>query len=949
VILLSALLVVSGALAQQDAEVSAEVTREWRVRSLALGQEAWPDEIKELDWEERCVLLDAARRADPASLDERAAGFVMESLGDKHSNVRALAIAAARRLGRGLPDGAAEELARDLLPEVRLELSTTLFGECDPLLRVWSHGESLSVAEDRAAKARFVLLDLALDGDVHVQLRATAGLLSLGAVALEEQLTWWISVKIEDQTEGFIRALELLSRGPANPELARFGRERFAKSGDLSRAALWETCVERLGLSMRNDILALGWSADLGGSEGVQALRSGRLQEAARKAGGELAQILLTASREEAPEDIRRELAAGVANAMDLNDARLLERLGLMDSEFARWTWQELFGRLDSWTPERAGPWLNSAVDPELRSVVFSAVAETLTRTGDPGARALAESLLSDARDPLFDVAFRALCDAPNPSLSMTTLHEGWRRTAEPRRGELLRSLSREVVPTPFREDLLQRWRPNRARDISSLELLGTFVDDVGVARAICTYLAEHVAAFEKSRVAGNSELEGRLLGLLSVSRKLCGEDVIRLWDRALAAGATRSKEVVKLAGASLSASRLGRLKLADYVERGRPSRARIEAAVLACELRPVEATHIILERFKRCDPPLRVRALRALGRIETSAAQRFLEDVAVGVGLDAQVATEAIANSSISALGRVASMRRIAEESDDPEVLRAAIEGLATAGSAEWVARERAGEALVEILSMSGGRAEGSLRDDLLFAFASLGVEAETFASIYLDLPVANASEELEARFQGVTLASREFLYRGDLRATEQLALLGSLSGSRWSAQLEEACGVLDGRLLLELAVAAKGGGPDDATARRLLVAAAVALEGEPATAELELNRARVYATLLATDLDQHQFKSAAAWAARLGRDWRLGVLSERDLQLLLGGQGVDPEPQAFLPASALQAQALLAMAEGRTDAARALAERSREVAGRSSRALKHQAILDAALDAIR
>jgi hypothetical protein len=409
-----------------------------------------------------------------------------------------------------------------------------------------------------------------------------------------------------------------------------------------------------------------------------------------------------------------------------------------------------------------------------------------------------------------------------------------------------------------------------------------------------------------------------------------------------------RSKEVVKAAGAALAVSRDGRLKLTDWVEKETPSRARIEAAVLVCELRPIEATRVLLERFQLCDPPLRMRALRALGRAETGAAQRFLEGVAAGVGLDAQVATEAIANSNISALGRVASMKRIALESEDLEVVRTAIEGLATAGSSEWAAGERAGEALVEILSTSDASL-GSLRDDLLLAFARLGVEGDSFASLYLELPLANASSEMEARFRGGTLPSREFLYRGDLRSTAQLAELGSLAGSRWSELLEDASDVLDGRLLLQLADAARGGGPGYVTARRLLIAAAVALEGEPSNAELELDRARAYASLLSIDLKQSQFKSAAAWGARLGRDWRLGVLSERDLQLLLGGRGTDPEPHAFLPASALQAQALLAMAEGRIDAARALAERGREVAGRSSRALEHQAILDAALETVR
>ena len=78
-IVVGALLLATGLFAAQDAEVSAEVAREWRVRSLALGRDAWPEEIKEIDWEERCVILDAIRRADPASLDERAGSLVLES------------------------------------------------------------------------------------------------------------------------------------------------------------------------------------------------------------------------------------------------------------------------------------------------------------------------------------------------------------------------------------------------------------------------------------------------------------------------------------------------------------------------------------------------------------------------------------------------------------------------------------------------------------------------------------------------------------------------------------------------------------------------------------------------------------------------------------------------------------------------------------------------------
>ena len=130
-------------------------------------------------------------------------------------------------------------------------------------------------------------------------------------------------------------------------------------------------------------------------------------------------------------------------------------------------------------------------------------------------------------------------------------------------------------------------------------------------------------------------------------------------------------------------------------------------------------------------------------------------------------------------------------------------------------------------------------------------------------------------------------------------------------------------------------------------VVAAAVALEGEPSSADVELELARVYATLLTADREQSRYISAVAWASRLARDWRLGVLSDRDLQRLFASP--ESDLQAVLPASAIQAQALLALSQGRTEAARALAERGREVSGKSQLALEHQAFLDAALDSVR
>ena len=793
-----------------------------------------------------------------------------------------------------------------------------------------------------------MLLDLSLDPDKRVRDRASAGLLSLGEVGLEEQLTWWLSTGVEHEELELLRAIELLSRGRSNPELARGGRERFRSSGDLARAALWETCVERLGLKPRPDVLALGWTVQLSAEEGANSYRVNRLLEAAPAGGAELADLLMRETRDAVDERERRELAAGIALSINLRDEQLLVRLSLAEPVFLRWTWEAIFGRADSWDPLMTRSWLSRDLDHELRGVVFSALAETLGRTGDEGSRSLVEGLLNDASDPLFDAAFRALCDAPHYEQSMEALHQAWRRTEDPRRGELLRSLPRRVSPTPFRDDLLQRWRPGRPRDVSSLELLITFVDDPGVSRAVCTYLAEHVAEYEGSDQAEGSLLEGRLISLIHASRTLCGEEVLRILNRAMSAGSLRSKEVVKACGAAMNESRAGRLMLARWVEREVPSRARIESAILVGELRPLEATHVLLERFTHCDPPLRVRVLRSLGRQGGGASQRFLESVASGVGLDAEVATEAIASSNHSAVGRVASLERIAERTPDPEVLRAAIGGFADAGANDLDAAQRAGKALLAVIARAS-ELEDAPRDELLVALARLGVEEEAFGALYLELPVMNAESELEARFSGRSLPAREFLYRGDLRATAHLASLGRLSGGTWSTQLDAVAARAEGRLLIQLASAAGVGEEAGGVVRRLLVAAAVALEGEPATPDLEVELARVFASLLTADLAESRFKSAAAWASRLGRDWHLGVLSDRDLQRLFGGSGEALEAQAFLPASALHAHAFLALSQGRTDAARELAERGRELSGESSLALEHQALLEAALKTAR
>jgi hypothetical protein len=276
--------------------------------------------------------------------------------------------------------------------------------------------------------------------------------------------------------------------------------------------------------------------------------------------------------------------------------------------------------------------------------------------------------------------------------------------------------------------------------------------------------------------------------------------------------------------------------------------------------------------------------------------------------------------------------------------VLRVAIEGLAVAAKGDGKAERSAERVLFAVLARADETSDLP-RDELLVAFARLGAGAEAFRALYLELPIANAAAELEARFDGRSLVSREFLYRGDLRATVHLARFGRLADEEWSPVLGVVAARAEGRLLIQLAAAARGGDEMDGVFRRLLLAAAVALEGEPSSAEVELELARVYATLLGVDLGGGRFASAAAWASRLGRDWHLGVMSDRVHRRLLGDPRSSPETTSYLPAATLQAKAYLANSQGRGEAARALAVRGRAAAGESKRALEVQALLDAAL----
>lgn len=915
------------------------VADEWRARAWALDPAAHRAAIERAladeRWETRHAALDALARAGQGVVWDGAHELLAPRRADPHPNVRRQALRATRRLGAPVAAEELAPLARDPFGGVRLELCEALAG----------------LPEERAAE---LLLELAADADARVRARAFDLLIGRGPDALGAELDLWERAGCDEEPERFLRALDLLRRAPPNELLIESMRLRWRalERGGAPPARLaalraaWEALAfVQLG---RGQVapLAAGWLATFeDGDESLDRRRRAQLLAGAAAAGPDLGDLLHAAARAETSLAAGTDLLEGALEALAGDEERLL--LVPVGGELDLELWGLLAGRRDAWDAAVVGPWLAPGIDPGVRLAVVNALAETLARSGDEGSALLLARALDDPDQNVAAEAWRALCDAPRP----VALAELWRYWCE-RTGrdvELLRFLSRQSAPAPFRADLIELWASGAARRASVLELLASFRGDGDLARRVEAWLGEELAGLVAAPPPADGaepdeawlRQEDRAKALVGALHSIAGEGALESMERVLELSDGLSHEVSKTCAWALGQTPAGRRRLRAWLRPEASMRVRIEAALWIVPDDPdPEVVGLLLERYARCDEELRLRILRVLAPTGDARALAHLAATVTGAGTSP--AERVVALAEVARAPRAAgALLAIVAAAPDVDVERAAIEQLGGLELLEPADGERLALLLRERLA-DPARAE-QLRDEVLPALARLAPElgAVELERELLREPLRRAAGELASRFRGERLPAREFVYRGELRAIEELARQGRLEAALAGAG---PCWRLDARLLLQLGERAlEGGGPGARrAARRLLRAALVAFEGEAPMEDLEHLLCTARARLFALALDERRLDDALLWAGELLDAWRAGRTSERAWSAVFGA--VDAAD--WLEATRLQARAWAALARGDRSGARACWIAAEPLVARAPRAGAEQTRLGRAIE---
>lgn len=208
-----------------------------------------------------------------------------------------------------------------------------------------------------------------------------------------------------------------------------------------------------------------------------------------------------------------------------------------------------------------------------------------------------------------------------------------------------------------------------------------------------------------------------------------------------------------------------------------------------------------------------------------------------------------------------------------------------------------------------------------------------------FLSALVADAAQDLIARFERDPLAAVEFRWRVELRTAASLARSDGLAAALGASGPWQRA---DGRALLALANVVDGTSPARLDLAR---AGLVALVGEGSATSGLAERARLSALQLELALDD--WAAVARRAGILRRSRIAGTASEGAWAGSLGTAhpATGRDPLAWLAALELQAGAFAALAEGDRDGARALADRAAARLGCSEAARSIQAALEASL----
>lgn len=969
--------------------------REWRARARALEPMEHLDEVAaglgSGDWRERHGVLDAFARTPRAArvlVDYLAESGVSPTrlLADPHPNVRAAALAVLFAAGRG-PDPGDPRVARgvgDPFESVRRALARGLARAQTPVL-----------APGSASPGLRLLARLAAAGDGAGEL-ARAALFSAGLEATTQQRALLLRGDVLDGA-ALLEALPHLRRAPVSAVLVEDLRRALPESGPgrASAAALVEVLAlhgeldgaldgvldgvpdgERAGPVCDRGVLVAGWGAtppltapvpgppvdSESDAERTRAARDryqGILAETAREGDVELGERLLRAAARDPSEGADFEAECG---ALALPVERALSAARDLPDDLAEAVWDALAPRVEALDPWLVAPYLAADRGPGLRSAVAGVVAETFLRSGDPGAEELLWPLLHVPDGGRRRSAFRWLCGGPGAGARMEGLHQAWRTYGAEERELCLRFLPRDRPPTPFRDDLLALCQRVDRRTAPVIELLGLLRDDGVVAAALGRWLEEALAGMERARDREPyATHEWRAKALVLALGRVALDPLESALVRGLAArpppsplgpgGERHHPELPKTCASLLGKTAAGRARLVRFLGPEVRRRTRVEAAIFVAPdphlvgARPA-ALAALLEGDAHSDSELGVRVLAAIGRTPGPEALAHLEGRAREEGHPLErrlAAVDALAaRASRAAAGEVgarAALVRVLAEARVSEVWLAAAGVLGSVGGgeaaaalrAEWTRRRARGE-------------DPALVDELLVPLMDAGGLAREDLGLPFQRALAAAPGDLAGRLAGQIQAAPSFRWRVELAAAERLARDGELSAAL------DAAGPwwrMDGELLLELGTRAREAGEGEA-ARRLLLAARVALLGEPPTRATRGRGDRAALGLAALAGERRDWDGAAAWAQELLGSLRRGGGPSSSLAEALGRfdrpAGVDPA--ADLAAAVVQARAWGALERGDPEVARALARRARGLLGASRAARDAQARLETALD---